>query len=91
LKILVSTGCYISASTIDRRKKDYAIDLEEVMEGVHCVSAPIRDHTNKVIAPVSISSPAFRLTKEKLAETKGPLIETCLDISKKWVIWHLSK
>ncbi len=65
------------------RKKGYAIDLQEVMEGVHCISAPVRDHTNKVIAAVSISSPAFRLTKEKLGEMKVPLIETCSEISKK--------
>jgi DNA-binding IclR family transcriptional regulator len=67
----------------DVRKKGYAIDLQEVLEGVHCISAPVRDHTSKVIAAVSISSPAFRLTKEKLNKMKVPLIETCSEISKK--------
>lgn len=68
---------------LEVRKKGYAVDLQEGMEGVHCISAPVRDHTNKVIAAVSISSPAYRLTKEKIDGMKVPLIETCSEISKK--------
>jgi len=65
------------------RKEGYAVDLEELSEGIHCISSPIRNHTNKVIAALSISAPAVRLTIEKMKELKVPLIETAGEISKK--------
>ena len=67
----------------DVRKKGYAIDLQELTGGVHCISAPIRDYTGKVIAAVSISAPAVRLTEEKIDEAKAPLIGACSEISKR--------
>jgi IclR family KDG regulon transcriptional repressor len=65
------------------RKQGYAIDFEELSEGIHCIGAPIRDHTNKVIAAISISGPTVRLTKQKMEQLKVPLIETAAEISKK--------
>jgi DNA-binding IclR family transcriptional regulator len=65
------------------RKRGYALDIEEVSEGIHCIGAPIRDHENRVIAAISISGPTIRLTKRKMEELKGPLINTALEISRK--------
>lgn len=65
------------------RRQGYAIDFEELSDGIHCIGAPIRNHTNKVIAAISISGPTVRLTKQKMEELKGPLIETVAEISKK--------
>ena len=65
------------------RRKGYATDLEELSEGIHCVGAPIRDRTNKVIAAITISAPAVRLTMQKIEKLKDPLIEAALKISKK--------
>ncbi len=65
------------------RRKGYATDLEELSEGIHCIGAPIRDHTNEVIAAMSISAPAVRLTIKKMEMLKDPLIEASLQISKK--------
>lgn len=65
------------------KRKGYAVDFEELTEGIHCVSAPIRDHKNRVIAALSISAPAVRLTKGRIKRLRVPLIETVLEISKK--------
>jgi DNA-binding IclR family transcriptional regulator len=65
------------------RRKGYSLDLEELGEGIHCIGAPIRDLTKKVIAAISISAPAIRLTKGKMKKLVVPLIETSLEISKK--------
>lgn len=65
------------------RREGYSVDLEELNEGIHCIGAPIRDVTKKVIAAISISAPAIRLTKQKMKKLEGPLIETSLEISKK--------
>lgn len=65
------------------RKEGYSTDLEELSEGIHCIGAPIRDGTGKVIAAISISAPAIRLTRQKIRELKEPLMKASLGISKK--------
>ncbi len=65
------------------RREGYSTDLEELSEGIHCMGAPIRDITGKVVAAISISAPAIRLTRQKIRELKGPLMEASLGISKK--------
>ena len=39
----------------------FAADNEECVEGMICLAAPIRDHTNNVTAAISINEPAFRV------------------------------
>ncbi len=65
------------------RRQGYAMDFEEHILGIHCLAAPIMDHTNHMIAAISISGPTIRLTKKKVEELKIPLIENALEISKK--------
>lgn len=65
------------------RKKGYAADVEEVSEGIHCMGVPIRGNEGRVIAALSISGPKIRLTKRRMEELKGPLMDTGLEISVK--------
>ena len=48
------------------RKSGYAVDFEEFEEGLHCLAAPIRDYTRKVIGALSVSGPANRVTEERI-------------------------
>ena len=48
------------------RELGYAVDDEELEDGLRCIGAPVRDHTGRVVAAISIAGPAFRLGKESL-------------------------
>ena len=62
----------------------YALDNEEYEDGVRCVGVPVRDHTQSVIAGLSISGPAYRLTDERLRKELAPLIKKAgLELSKR--------
>lgn len=65
------------------RKQGYAVDIEELSNGIHCIAAPIFNHTNKIIAAISISAPSVRLTIPKIEEIKAPLLEAAAEVSKK--------
>lgn len=65
------------------REQGYAYDEMENEEGVRCIAAPVKDHRGRVIAAVSISGPAQRLTKEMIEKNlKHKLLKTTLDISE---------
>lgn len=48
------------------REQGYAQDLDEREEGVRCVAAPVLARDGSVVAAVSISGPAQRLTDERV-------------------------
>ena len=43
------------------RLSGYAVDREEIEEGLMCVGAPIRDHTSQPIAAISLAGPIGRM------------------------------
>jgi len=57
----------------------YAIDDEELDLDVRCVSAPLRDHTRRIIGAVSISGPAMRFSDERLKKELIPLVRKAKD------------
>ena len=63
------------------RRCGYALDLEENVEGIVCVGAPIFDYTKKVVGAVSVSCPTVRCEMPRLMELKDRLLETCTKIS----------
>ena len=66
------------------RIQGYAIDDEENERGIRCVAAPIYNETAKVVAAISISGPAFRVTKKVIQDTlKKEVMETALKISQR--------
>lgn len=60
------------------RKIGYAIDNEEIEEGLWCAAAPVFDINNNVIATISVSGP-----KDRMEEKKSKVVNTILTITKK--------
>ncbi len=65
------------------RQRGYALDDNEMEDNVRCVGAPIFDHMRHPIAAMSISGPAYRMTRERLEELSPHLIECTQIISQK--------
>ena len=55
-------------------EQGYAVDNEELDNGVRCVSAPIRDYTRRIIGAVSISGPSMRFSDERIEKELIPLV-----------------
>jgi len=64
------------------RSLGYAIDNEESRLTARCIGAAIFDVTGEAVAAVSISGPAFRMTRKRLKTLSKPLKATTLDISR---------
>lgn len=63
-------------------QEGYAIDLNETVEGVHCIAAPIFDEKGNAIACIWTSGPAGRLPKEKVKNIGLQIRDTGLEISR---------
>jgi IclR family KDG regulon transcriptional repressor len=72
------------AHLVQVKAQGYSVDNEENEEGIKCVAAPVRNDRGEVVAAISISAPAVRMTKKRIdKEFKGEVIKTALEISKK--------
>lgn len=60
------------------REQGYAIDNEEIEEGLRCVGAPVWDHDEQVVAAVSIAGPSYRVGGEHLPG----LVEMVVSVAK---------
>lgn len=50
------------------RERGWASAHDELEEGLSAVAAPVRDHTQQVVAALSISGPTFRMPAERVTE-----------------------
>lgn len=64
------------------RKRGYAIDNEEIEDGLKCVAAPVRNSNDQVIAAISISGPKERLTGIGMKRLVSMAIDTSEKISE---------
>jgi IclR family transcriptional regulator, acetate operon repressor len=64
------------------RGQGVAWGLEELETGLNSVAAPVRDHTGAVVAAVSLSGPAYRVTGSLLPELTSHVVETASLISR---------
>jgi DNA-binding IclR family transcriptional regulator len=65
------------------QNQGYALDNQELDEGIRCVAAPVRDTSGKVQAAMSISGASSRFTMEALEACLGRLGEATHKVSAK--------
>jgi DNA-binding IclR family transcriptional regulator len=73
----------LEAQLRDVTRDGYVVTLEELEEGLNAVAAPIRDHIGGVIAALSVSGPAYRLTEERVREIAPTVIAAADEVSRR--------
>ncbi len=63
------------------KRNGYAVDEQENELGGRCIAAPVKDHTGKSIAAISISSPIQRFPVEKIPEYGNRMKLAALELS----------
>lgn len=63
------------------RRRGYAIDEQESLEGVRCLGAPILDSSGRAVAAISVSGPSVRMTGPKVRVIAQALVQGCSEIS----------
>jgi DNA-binding IclR family transcriptional regulator len=63
------------------RRRGFAVDNEEVEEGLRCIGAPVRDYTGEVVASISIAGPVFRIQKGRIVELSRAVMQAADDLS----------
>ena len=66
----------------EARAQGYALDDEEVELGVRCVAAPVFDKDGDVIAALSLSAPATRVTRGEVLGVARAVMHTAQNISR---------
>jgi DNA-binding IclR family transcriptional regulator len=62
-------------------ERGFAVDNEEMEEGVRCVAALVFDHKQQVVAAVSISGAAMRITPDRIEDFGAKVKQCAYDIS----------
>jgi DNA-binding IclR family transcriptional regulator len=77
----ITTASALKAELKIVRAQGYSIDDEEKEEGLRCIGAAVRSHSGKLAAAMSVSGPAFRMTKERLPEIGRALMDAAGKLS----------
>lgn len=77
----ITTPAELRAELRAVRSRGYAIDDEEKEEGLRCVGAAVRGHSGKLIAAISVSGPAFRLSQERIPVVGEAVMQAANDLS----------
>lgn len=63
------------------QKCGYAIDDEEYEEGLKCIGAPVRDHSGRIVAAISIAGPATRLNELRMPSLSASVMRGARQLS----------
>jgi IclR family transcriptional regulator, KDG regulon repressor len=65
------------------RERGYAIDDEEIEDGIRCVAAPILNSTGRPVAAMSISGPSSRITPDRFHIIGKAVLKAAREISNR--------
>ena len=63
------------------RDRGYAIDDEEIEDGVRCIAAPILNTSNRSVAAVSVSGPSSRITPDRFQLIGKTMLKAAQELS----------
>jgi DNA-binding IclR family transcriptional regulator len=63
------------------RDRGYAIDDEEIEDGIRCVSAPILNSVNRAVAAISVSGPSSRITPNRFELIGKTIVKAARELS----------
>lgn len=66
----------------EARLRGYAVDYEELINGINCLAAPIRDLSGEIIAAISIVGHVSRCPADRILEYVPIILEISLRISQ---------
>jgi IclR family transcriptional regulator, KDG regulon repressor len=64
------------------RVQGYALGLEEYAEGLHCISAPVREHAGRVTCALGIAGPCSRIEGERLVQLIPMVVRAAQALSR---------
>lgn len=64
-------------------RRGYAIDDEEILDGLRCVAAPIFNHTGACIGAMSISGPSVRMGPSRIEEMIPVVCEAAHEVCRR--------
>ncbi|MFJ9154904.1 IclR family transcriptional regulator [Streptomyces sp. NPDC102270] len=73
----------LEAELVRVREQGYAMTVEEYEEGLNAMAAPVRSGDGKVVAALTASGPAFRLTEERMHELAPVLVAGADELSRR--------
>lgn len=79
----ITTAGWLRAELAAVRERGYAIDDVENEREIRCVAAPVFDHSGAVATAISVSGPASRVTRDRVAEIGETLLASTRALSER--------
>lgn len=73
----------LETELVEVREQGYAMTVEEYEEGLNAMAAPVRSRDGEVVAALTASGPAFRLTEERMHELAPVLVQGADELSRR--------
>ena len=79
----ITDPAMLAEELVGIRAKGFALDDEEIEVGLRCVAGPIRNHSGRVIAAISVAAPVQRMTKKNVQSTIPTVVAAAEAISRR--------
>lgn len=77
----LTTASELHSHLAQVRRNGYAVDDQEYNLGVRCIAGPVYDHTGRVIAAISVTSPIQDLPVERIPAVAEVVVAVARDLS----------